>query len=568
MIYNIKNIQRTLLLILILISTSTCLTVFANEPLYIPKQSNDAIGKYLEYIKENDQPINYHEAKIALRNSHSNSVDKVLNFGIGSRPVWLHLSVFNTSQSLMDQRLSIETSWLDKIEIYFEHEKIVTNRVVGDSYQFSTRQNDSRFFVVPFVFQPGLTDVYIRVESPDPMMLPIYLETQELLQEETNLRGYYYGFVYGFLLALLAYNAALFFSLKHKRYLFYVVYLFSFIILNMSYTGHAYQWFWPESTNWQLNSNPLLMIFYSFAGLMFARNFLDTKNNLPLTHKIISRTTYLVLMIALISSLLNNHVALLNSAFIFMFLFPLTMLYLGIVSFKAGVREANYFLPATFVAMVSAAIITLAVMGYLPYNAWTYHGLEIGMLIEAVLLALALAEQFRVSQRERNKAETLSLIDPLTGIYNRRGFYRTTKALFSTAKRKNRSFSLILFDIDHFKVINDTHGHHQGDQVLRKIASILTYSERQGDVLARWGGEEFVIALPETKLEEGMSLAERLRQSLEGTQLEYDKSKILFTASFGVVSLTPETQSLDELISIADNKLYQAKEFGRNCVKS
>jgi diguanylate cyclase (GGDEF)-like protein len=125
---------------------------------------------------------------------------------------------------------------------------------------------------------------------------------------------------------------------------------------------------------------------------------------------------------------------------------------------------------------------------------------------------------------------------------------------------------VIELDVDRFKQINDTHGHGCGDEVLIAVANILARSARDGDVLARWGGEEFILLLPETNLDAAITLAERLRVVISEMRLNCQGKEISFTASFGVAQRTAECESMEAIISIADDFLYQAKREGRNRV--
>jgi diguanylate cyclase (GGDEF)-like protein len=191
---------------------------------------------------------------------------------------------------------------------------------------------------------------------------------------------------------------------------------------------------------------------------------------------------------------------------------------------------------------------------------------EIGMLLDATLLALALAYQLRMGQEERILAERLAQQDPLTGLNNRRAFYDRTRSLWSQATRHGHHTSVMLLDIDLFKQINDVHGHAHGDKVLKAMANVLKQSIRQGDILARWGGEEFIVFLPETSLQEAAALAERLRTAIAGMRVPYATGETAVTASFGVAQKERGHSTLDALIASADECLYRSKQEGRNRV--
>jgi diguanylate cyclase (GGDEF)-like protein len=169
---------------------------------------------------------------------------------------------------------------------------------------------------------------------------------------------------------------------------------------------------------------------------------------------------------------------------------------------------------------------------------------------------------------ERRKAQKrlreLSEMDPLTGIYNRRRLHELLKVELSKAKRHERNLSFIMLDLDHFKDINDKFGHDVGDQVLKRVAEIIQGTIRQGDICARFGGEEFVIVTPETPLIGAVSLAEKMRVSF-AEEIFMQAGRV--TISAGASGFRPG-DSEASLIKRADEALYAAKNAGRNIVKA
>lgn len=176
-------------------------------------------------------------------------------------------------------------------------------------------------------------------------------------------------------------------------------------------------------------------------------------------------------------------------------------------------------------------------------------------------------------KRSMEEIRRLSMRDPLTGVYNRRYLDDRLVQELKRTFRYERPLSIIMFDIDHFKKVNDTHGHHAGDQVLRGCAECIRHAIREDiDWLARYGGEEFIVVLPETDLSGAMLVAERLRRQIEARAVPCREGSVTVTASFGVASFTPPNQTEDlsvaeNLVECADNLLYMAKGEGRNRVK-
>jgi diguanylate cyclase (GGDEF)-like protein len=157
--------------------------------------------------------------------------------------------------------------------------------------------------------------------------------------------------------------------------------------------------------------------------------------------------------------------------------------------------------------------------------------------------------------------------DPLTGAYNRKHFAERLAAEVGYAARHHAPLCLIMFDVDHFKRVNDTHGHPAGDQVLRSIAAAILGIVRVDDVFARVGGEEFALLARATDAQNAVLFAERLRQGIEGMPVAWGGGALQVTASFGVSSLQElASPSGDALVAIADGRLYEAKRSGRNRV--
>jgi|GEM_PF-2394358 len=159
--------------------------------------------------------------------------------------------------------------------------------------------------------------------------------------------------------------------------------------------------------------------------------------------------------------------------------------------------------------------------------------------------------------------KTLSRHDPLTKIKNRRSFFELSEQILSIAQRSKKPLSLIMIDIDNFKEINDTYGHIIGDEILIHLVNLINTQIRESDIFARFGGEEFIILLPETELSGSVELCEKIRTYIENTLFSDGKISVPFTISLGTSELQNE-KLLRELIQKADTALYQSKLNGRN----
>ena len=207
---------------------------------------------------------------------------------------------------------------------------------------------------------------------------------------------------------------------------------------------------------------------------------------------------------------------------------------------------------------------------------WSALLLAAPVLVVGLLLMVVLREnQRRKRSEEQLKAMVLQLqlsrrtleqeskTDPLTHLYNRRGMLELLTSEMTRSKRYNRPCSLIMCDIDYFKKINDKYGHDGGDQCLISLSQLLHQQLRTQDAISRWGGEEFLIMLPETNQRQALAVADKLRQSVAQTPFHYRNQRIALAITAGVAEF--DTRSgLESSIERADRALYQGKQDGRN----
>jgi diguanylate cyclase (GGDEF)-like protein len=167
-------------------------------------------------------------------------------------------------------------------------------------------------------------------------------------------------------------------------------------------------------------------------------------------------------------------------------------------------------------------------------------------------------------ESEKEKLRVLAMSDPLTGASNRLQFNTMIDKFIEVSRRYDAPLSIIMFDVDHFKQINDNYSHQVGDDVLKRLVTIISEDVRKADLFVRWGGEEFLIVLSNTSIENAATAAEKFRKTVNDESFaEIDA----ITCSFGVSQMHPE-DNISDFIARVDEALYQAKKAGRNCVKS
>jgi len=206
-----------------------------------------------------------------------------------------------------------------------------------------------------------------------------------------------------------------------------------------------------------------------------------------------------------------------------------------------------------------------SVVGALVCGSRAAEGLPETAQKELSMLALQ-AAQAVVRTRLYEQAERLATTDGLTGLLNRRTFNAQLQGRLREAQRYNHALSLLLLDIDHFKQVNDTHGHPAGDAVLRGVAAVAQGQARETDIVARYGGEEMALILPETDAKGAHAIAERIRKAVGAAAHATERGNIQVTVSVGLVTWPGAAQTPEDLLEAADRALYRAKQSGRNRV--
>ncbi len=522
----------------------------------------------IEYFQEDvESPLSLFEAKVHFdKGAVTKAERQFLTFGISNKPVWIRLSLNNTSSHSLRRRLTAGQTWIESLDVYLvDGEGNIKYWHSGDGKKLDTHLLPGIGLVFDIDIPPGMSQVFIRGQTEDPLTLPIQLldggESQQL-----GIKSYVAsGVMYGVLLALVGFNLVLFITLKQLYALYYSIYISCFIVMNIGYSGYGFSWLYPNSPWIQNYSTLFFMVLHGVCGLIFVSNFLHLSKHMPILKKAIY--LYIDLGLLAIAFSISVQLHLLSSfiAFSYIAMTTLFMIFVGLLNVHR-VDDALYFTLGVCSSMVGLLITTLSVWGVIPYTVIGFHSAEIGVLCEAVILAMVVAYRLRSIEHERISAKYLAMHDPLTQLLNRRAFKNTAQRLMDGEFGKDRVFSFVIMDIDHFKVINDTYGHHVGDLALAHIAGLLKGHSRKTDLIARWGGEEMVLLLPETNIHQAIAYTEKLHATIKNSFLKMEGQTISITASFGVASRRHQ-ESLESMLKRADERLYIAKNRGRDQVE-
>src|SRR6266404_3278981 len=218
------------------------------------------------------------------------------------------------------------------------------------------------------------------------------------------------------------------------------------------------------------------------------------------------------------------------------------------------------------VALIAACYVFLAGASYVELASLVFVGALAAQFAPVVLVAY-ITTMFSADIRYvLQRAKLLSELDDLTALYNTRGFAIAADRLFGQALRYTRPASVLMVDLDNLKAVNDSHGHDAGNRLLRHTANALRAELRYTDLPARYGGDEFIVRLPETPPRGALDVAERIRKAVADRPLDMDAGKIASSVSIGVACFPDDGRTLDALATRADRALYEAKQKGRNCV--
>ncbi|MNR83769.1 putative diguanylate cyclase YedQ [compost metagenome] len=533
----------------------------------------------------------------------------LFSFGFTGSTYWFRFNIHNPSATPHNTMLVMRTAWLDTISVYQPDGKGNYKETrLGDTLSFAERLHPHPQFLLDLQIPPGTHTYYLRISSTQAFLSPIELWDAEAFHDNDRLLIGYFGMFYGVVLVMLLYNAFIWFSTRDRSYLYYCLYLAAFFIMNFSYNGFSFQYLWPDSPRWSNATYTSWVFLYQLMAIIFAMVFLETSTRLPRMHKVLKYFLYLMVAAWLLSMLSGNPILHNATGVYFVFFYsPLTAI-AGFLAWRSGFRAARFFVVASMGNLVGAFITAMTVSGHMSYSFISFHAVEFGILADVILLSLALADRIKflhlqneasekaiveqklqsnallqqakddleriVSERTaelckaRDEAERLSRIDALTGAFNRRYFNEVATLEYAKVRRYHQPLSVISFDIDLFKLINDTHGHAAGDEVIKAAARISRHAMREIDFVARIGGEEFAILLPGINLEQAEVTAERLRELIVAEDICYQGKKLRFTASFGVAQLRDDDPTFEALLQRADEMMYMSKNMGRNQVSA
>ncbi len=371
----------------------------------------------------------------------------------------------------------------------------------------------------------------------------------------------------GVLLALVIYNFLLFFSSNKKENIYYSFYLVSgaiWVALSYGLFASLFDLYGEQTLRMHLTliSMPIFLI-------LFMMDIFQTGKRYRTEHRFLQ--LILLLLVVDFAYGIFDIVGALRHASSLAALMMLVTITVSISLMRKGDPLAKYFLIGHSLFVLFSGVAVLFYKGIISFNYVSSHGVGIGIMLEALMLAFIISYRIKMLEDIKASQDELRLMavtDPLTQLYNRRYFYTEANYLLERARNEQTPLSLLILDIDKFKQINDSHGHPVGDQVIVLLADLLRKNSREEDLIARFGGEEFVILLPKAGQDVAERLAETLRSTVQNSPVSLrDAEPLNFTISIGGVALDTQRETIETALNLADIALYEAKNSGRNCVR-
>jgi signal transduction histidine kinase/CheY-like chemotaxis protein len=332
----------------------------------------------------------------------------VLNAGYSRSVFWLRLDLhYAPRQAQGDRNWLLELAYppLDHLELYLPDEAggFALAQRTGDSLPFDTRQIRQNNYLFELNLEPNQNKrIYLRLESQGSIQAPLTLWAPNAYLEEQPARIYVLGIIYGVLLVMLVYNLFIFLSVRDTSYLYYILYIASFGLYQVSVNGAGIEYFWPNSPWWANAATPFLIGSAALFGCQFARSFLHTGEHSPWVDRLL-----LLLMacgaVVMILALSVSYATALRLATYLALLFTVVIFAAGILAWLRGMRVARYFIFAWTAFLIGGIVNTLMVLGYLPNVFLTMYASQIGSALEVGLLSLALADRINAMKEERTR---------------------------------------------------------------------------------------------------------------------------------------------------------------------
>lgn len=558
------DLSRTILLFSLLTLLFSG-TAAAAPPLQIDSPEVNLTDFRIGYYVDDSRDLTYTQA----REQQFKDTSSTTTLGTNARVTWFRIPIDNRSGQSLSVDVHLPHAYHVQSIQFFEER----NGQLLHSAELDLEHADES----PFMFRGSAvypltlpadssTILYVRSFAYSHQWFAL-----EILDQEHSRRALVgvsndIALLVGMMLALVLYNVLLYFATSKIENIYYSFYLISGLVwIALSYGLVASLFDVYGSAVFKLNISLITMPIFL---LLFMMAIFETRQHYPVEHRFLQ-----VVLIPLCGMLVWGFFdisAALKPASSMALVMMIVTLSVTVSLLRKGNPLAKFFLIGHLMFVLFNTLAVIFYKGLIEPNYVSSHGVGIGIMLEALMLAFIISHRIKILEGIRASQDELKMqasTDPLTRLHNRRHFAAEAEYLLALCQQQKQPMTIMIADIDHFKQVNDRWGHPFGDKVLVRIAQTLKNCCRNRDLLARFGGEEFVILLPDADLKQALMCAERIRTSVERTQFECGQSEPLrVTLSLGVTQIDTASDSIQSALARADNALYTAKHSGRNLV--
>jgi len=564
------------------------------------------LARYAVQVRPDEGEDNLSDVMTIADDRWSELPESSRSLGRDYGTTWFRLDLQDTGNLRADSAyLLLDYPHYDFVDVFLvSGETVVQSFYTGDQRGFDSRPIDQRTYLFPLekLNAADSAQIFFRISTPGPLLIPFSLITGSENKIQDRNSSMALGIYFGILLIMFAYNAFISGSLRDTAYIYYLVYMASVGLHQLTLQGLGYQYFWPESTLFDNNfAVALSSALMQGTAVAFVIRFIRLYENFGRFDRIAGTVLLIYSWLLVTGAPFMEYASFLTVVNITGAVSVSCGLYIGIVGWRKKVPYARLFAMAWFIYLIFIAWYLLELASILPTSPFGEHILAFGSVIELALLSIAFADRInherelrlrsqsklmdvqvamnaeleekvrlRTSELEEanRRLEILSTTDGLTGLFNRRHFDELYEKAYLQACRDGKPLAVLMIDIDHFKQLNDNFGHRFGDLCLidagRLIRNVVAGQEA---ICARYGGEEFVVILPDASPEEAQNKAEALRLAFARHVVTDGANEKIMTISVGLTVEQPVDRSAwEKLLQAADSLLYTAKRNGRNQV--